>query len=209
MSLGGTGATVAHLMTSATPDIPYYEISNATGTAAGLQPGKGTPTMIVIHGGGFDAGWRTWDGAPTWYLDGPPTQQLVQRWNDRGWNTYAIEYPKGLDNGVVPVRWFAHQLRGILGSNTTVCATGYSAGGTLSYMLASNGPEGAHGTALDGAQVDYAIYSRGPRTRTTSSTRPARTWPPRAPTRRFRTPRTCPSRCSRPRATGSWASATT
>ena len=162
MSVGGAGTTVAHVMTSATPDIPYYEISNATGTAAGLQAGKGTPTMIVIHGGGFDAGWRTWDGAPTWLLDGPQTQQLVQRWNDRGWNTYAIEYPKGLDNGVVPVRWFAHQLRGILGSNTTVCATGYSAGGTLSYMLASNGPEGSHGTALDGAQVDCAISQSGP-----------------------------------------------
>lgn len=123
---------------SATYRFPYAEIGEPTGTHAGKAP-RGV--MLVIHGGGL-------------YGDNPNAARerrpLADRWRARGWLTVNIDYRTGVP-ALTDVPAFYDRISQVSGAGAKICATGESAGGYLSLMLAEKRPALSCAIVLAGA----------------------------------------------------------
>lgn len=125
-------------------DLPYYEIGDPTGSYAGATP-RGV--MLVIHGGGWDGGADKSDRSvgPA-YVAG--RAWMADNWRARGWLTVNLDYHSGGGASQVDTQWFYDQIRAWRGASEQVCATGDSAGGHLSLMLAARNPRTATAPGL-------------------------------------------------------------
>jgi hypothetical protein len=105
----------------------YYEVGAPTGTNAGKPP-KGV--MILIHGGG-------------WYYAGPAgvvaNRANANFWRAWGFSTVSVTY-RGCTAGMLDdIAWFYDRIQSWF-PGTRTCATGGSAGGHLTLMLAASRP---------------------------------------------------------------------
>jgi acetyl esterase/lipase len=106
----------------------YYEVGLPTGAYAGQAP-RGA--MLVIHGGG-------------WVTNGIGAVQAsraeANRWRARGFETVNFTY-RGCGRSIADATWFYDKARARFGAAAKICATGVSAGGHLSLMLAATRPD--------------------------------------------------------------------
>jgi acetyl esterase/lipase len=106
----------------------YYEVGLPSGAYAGQAP-RGA--MLVIHGGG-------------WVTTGIGAVQAsraeANRWRARGFETVNLTY-RGCGLSVSDATWFYDKARARFGAAAKICATGISAGGHLSLMLAATRPD--------------------------------------------------------------------
>jgi acetyl esterase/lipase len=102
----------------------YYEVGAPSGPYAG-RPAKAI--MLVIHPGGW---YRV--GKEAVAVEGRP---MADRWRAAGWQTVNIDY-RPCGQSIHDVFWFMQRVRHRHPA-AVICATGSSAGGHLSLLLAT------------------------------------------------------------------------
>jgi acetyl esterase/lipase len=103
----------------------YSEVGLPTGSHAGKAP-RGV--MLIVHGGSWSA------------TGGGAVQSMrleADRWRARGWETVNLTY-RPCGRSLDDVLWFYDQARAWFGPSAVIGASGISAGGHLSLLLAAN-----------------------------------------------------------------------